>query len=165
MHNIILTFKVYSFHCNQRHYKTNSLKLEIASDLTLLVILAQGPYLIGQPCSGTIPYWSTLLRDHTLLVNLAKGPYLIGQPCLGTIPYWSTLLRDHTQTNGIRYSVHRHKIWYIDFHSRNLHSFEPKSHHNIGSKLCRFREWKCFESKDWISYTISLYLRLPFNLR
>ena len=33
----------------------------------------------------------------------------------------------YVQTNnGIRYSVTRQKIKFINFHSRNLHSFEPK---------------------------------------
>ena len=38
-----------SFHEYQRHYKTNSLKLVIVRDHTLLINVAQVPYFIGHP--------------------------------------------------------------------------------------------------------------------
>ena len=50
--------------------------------------------------------------------------------------------RKLNQTNGIRYSVSRRKIYFINVQSRNLLSFKPKLYHNFGSKLCRFRKWK-----------------------
>ena len=33
----------------------------------LLINLTQGPYVIGQPYSGTIPYWSAKITNSTLI--------------------------------------------------------------------------------------------------
>ena len=47
------------------------------------------------------------------------------------------------------YSVSWYRIWYINFHSRNLHSFEPKLWFEFGSKLWRVREWKSINYILW----------------